>query len=425
MYIDYNRVVILVNMECVMDLEKFNDAVKLSHGLSTIQHKAFNFVLHDLRKQFQTELESDNRVFKIDCNELTTSDKPDAHTLNNIKKNFDEISSIVVRTMSKDGNIHRAISVFEVTEYQLGKRYYEVLLTPSFVELCKEYHSRGGFLSLPKEEQKYLGSNYSLKIWEHLKVYAEVGRTETSETILWLRNWLEIGENQYSRYNNFKYSVLDRAQKEIHSETTLRYEMESIKEGTKVVGIKFYNIKHKAKKKLTEANKVKKVGGSRSNEFNELLAYGIDSDKSEEYSKKYPIIEFIKESISKTDKQKNVGDKPSYLLGILDKEWDQYQERLVELKKRKASEPKSAGEKIADNKKREEAKRKEIKKCLGIYRKLSKQEQDKRMKLYKKEKESEGDTFFYKPVIEETLAREYCEEIGAIQSSVEQTVLDM
>ena len=81
-------------------------------------------------------------------------------------------------------------------------------------------------------------STYSFRIYELLKQYEKIG-TRTL-TINDLRNILDIGKDQYTKYANLKQKVLNVAKREINQKTDIRFEFEEIKTGRKVTSIRFY-----------------------------------------------------------------------------------------------------------------------------------------------------------------------------------------
>ncbi len=96
-----------------------------------------------------------------------------------------------------------------------------------------------------EEYTKYLLENimkcdsfYAMRIYELLKQYQKVG--ERLIELPELREMLGIGKKEYALYANFKKRVLEQAHKEINEKTDIRMDYEEIKQGRKVVAIKFY-----------------------------------------------------------------------------------------------------------------------------------------------------------------------------------------
>ncbi len=403
----------------------------LRHNISAVQHKALNVVLDGLNNQFEKNVEASDNEFEIPVSFLSEAKKLDCTGLKSLKKNFENVVSITYDTLSEDGSVYELVVPLTSARYVKGERHFSVGVNPKFINICRGFfrNKKEGILPLPIDELRRLTSPNALRFYELFMLYARVNRSSITRDIDDIKEWLGIDKKKYQgRINNFKARVIESPRKEIIENTNLYYDFEVMKKGRTVVGIKFFNITYKGKKKRSKGLNNKKVVQSSSKEFKELVGYGIRIEEAEECAREYPSLEFIKESIKTTDYEstkKDIGNKQGYLVRVLGKNWKGFCEKKEILKTKDSNKPKRAGKIIEENMKAEQVKRAEMEKCLSIFRELSKQEQQERIKAYKKEKEAVGDTFFVEQVIEETLAREYCEEIGAIQSSVEQTVLDM
>lgn len=83
----------------------------------------------------------------------------------------------------------------------------------------------------------YLKSIYSIRLYEILKRYENVG-----EAVLMLedlRHMLGIKDAEYQAYNNFKRKTLLVAQEEIPQKTDISFDFEELKEGKRVAKIRF------------------------------------------------------------------------------------------------------------------------------------------------------------------------------------------
>jgi hypothetical protein len=85
-----------------------------------------------------------------------------------------------------------------------------------------------------------LGSQYSIRVYELMMQYASIG----SRTIALdeLRAILGIREGEYADYRQFRPNTLDVAHREVNAKTDLRYSWEPVKEGRRVIAIRFYDI---------------------------------------------------------------------------------------------------------------------------------------------------------------------------------------
>jgi plasmid replication initiation protein len=96
-----------------------------------------------------------------------------------------------------------------------------------------------------EEYTKYILENitkcdsiYSMRVYELLKQYQKIG--ERVLKLQELREMLGIKKTEYTRYNDFKRYVIQQAHKEINEKTDIRMDYEEIKQGRKVVAIRFY-----------------------------------------------------------------------------------------------------------------------------------------------------------------------------------------
>lgn len=96
-----------------------------------------------------------------------------------------------------------------------------------------------------EEYTKYLLENitkcdsiYSMRIYELLKQYQKIG--ERVIEVQELREMLGIQKKEYKLYADLKRRVLEQAKKEINEKTDIRMDYEELKQGRKVVAIKFY-----------------------------------------------------------------------------------------------------------------------------------------------------------------------------------------
>jgi plasmid replication initiation protein len=105
-------------------------------------------------------------------------------------------------------------------------------------------------------------SNYSNKLFQLLKSWDD--GPEKTLSLDYLQDTLDVPPALRERFSNLKARVLKPAYKHIHAKTSLVYEYEEIKEGRKVVAIRFIFAperiaEHKAK--LAQAKEEKKTLG--------------------------------------------------------------------------------------------------------------------------------------------------------------------
>lgn len=88
-----------------------------------------------------------------------------------------------------------------------------------------------------------LKSNFSIRMYELLKQYEKIGNRKIS--VLSLRHFLNVSDDKYKLYGNFKSKTILIAQKELKEKTDLCFDFEENRIGNKVVEINFIIMKNK------------------------------------------------------------------------------------------------------------------------------------------------------------------------------------
>jgi len=144
-------------------------------------------------------------------------------------------------------------TVFSFCKYHRKKRMIEARFDPSlkphYLELKEQFtqYSLFEFLLLP--------STYSQRIFEILKSWAD--QPEVVLPIEGLYQQIAVPESHRADFAAFRRRVLEKAQKDIHKYTALRFEWEPVKQGRAVAGIRF--IFSKARSTPIAAAKKKKA----------------------------------------------------------------------------------------------------------------------------------------------------------------------
>jgi len=116
-----------------------------------------------------------------------------------------------------------------------------------------------------------LKSSFSIRIYEFLKQY-ETCKTRKVE-LIYLRHFLNIKDDTFLKYNDFKRKVILVAQKELKEKTDLYFEFEEIKQVRKIVEIKFLIYKN---------NKGSASSNFDNNAENEKFTYSEEQQKLKE-----------------------------------------------------------------------------------------------------------------------------------------------
>ena len=88
-----------------------------------------------------------------------------------------------------------------------------------------------------------LKSSFSIRIYEMMKQYEKIGTRKIE--LINLRHFLNISDDKFIKYNDFKRKVILIAQKELKEKTDVYFEFQEIKQSRKIVEIKFLIFKNK------------------------------------------------------------------------------------------------------------------------------------------------------------------------------------
>ncbi len=150
----------------------------------------------------------------------------------------------VVKIEDDDGKGWSLYSLFSRITYRKGDGFLQARfdsdLKPHFLDLKKQFtmYSLAEYLSLP--------STYSQRLYERLKSWSDCISNEINVTDL--NEILGTPASMRSNFAEFRRGVLDKAYKDIHKHTKLKYEWEPIKKGRKVIKLRFvFGPKSKAK----------------------------------------------------------------------------------------------------------------------------------------------------------------------------------
>lgn len=167
-----------------------------------------------------------------------------AEKLNIDETNFyKRIREIIDGLQDKKVVIHDHISNTTTSAHWLAAaRYYhgKGTIELEFSEMLKPYllQLQQNFTKFKLWNVLYLKSGYSSRLYKLLKQYLPLGKR--SFTIEQLREKLELEEGKYQRYSHLKNRILLYSQAELEAKTDIKFTIEEIKNGTKVVKIIFH-----------------------------------------------------------------------------------------------------------------------------------------------------------------------------------------
>ncbi|SDH85389.1 Initiator Replication protein [Aneurinibacillus thermoaerophilus] len=151
-----------------------------------------------------------------------------------------DIQEIIKGLMKKTFGIRKEKSILYLpwlasAEYFVGQGYMELEFSPKLKPYLLQLKER--FTTYRLHNVMQLRSVYSIRIYELLKQYAQIGSRlfELDD----LKFVLGIEKNEYQKYGHFKAKVLKVAQKELQEKTDIAFDFEEIKNGRKVAKLNF------------------------------------------------------------------------------------------------------------------------------------------------------------------------------------------
>ncbi len=153
---------------------------------------------------------------------------------------YQRTKELTKKLLERSMQIIKDNSVLQITwlssaEYFEGKGYVELSFDPKlqpYLLQLKEFFTRYRLQHVIR-----LKSSYSIKLYELLKQYENIGKR--SFTLDELRNKLGLKEEEYPLYANFKQKILSHVQAELNANTDLSISLWERKAGRKVIGIVF------------------------------------------------------------------------------------------------------------------------------------------------------------------------------------------
>lgn len=193
---------------------------------TSMELKIFSMVLLKIREN------PDNDIFSINVRELMEhfegSNENYSYLKTVAKKMF---GAIDLNPSEKGFDLNVIFTKIEVNNegimnFKLNSdiKFYVLNLTANFTQ----YHF---------ENIARLKSNFSIRIYELLKQYEKIGSRKVE--LIYLRHFLNISDEKFTKYNDFKRKVILVAQKELKEKTDVYFEFEEIKRVRRIVEIKF------------------------------------------------------------------------------------------------------------------------------------------------------------------------------------------
>jgi plasmid replication initiation protein len=141
----------------------------------------------------------------------------------------------VVLTIHIGEGKHMKTHWIQKAKYEVGGGFVDVSFDPDLKPFL--LHLKGKFTTYKLENVMQLKSSYSIRIYELMKQYQNIGKRVLA--IEALKTMLGIEAGEYQRYNHFKEKVILVAYREINEKTDINFDFKEIKLSRKVNELEF------------------------------------------------------------------------------------------------------------------------------------------------------------------------------------------
>ena len=152
-----------------------------------------------------------------------------------IRKSIEHLGKATIRIEGNKPRNFRQYNIFSMCGYEDGYLIarFDPDLKPHFLGLGEKFteYSLMQYLMLP--------SGYSQQIFEFLKSWANVKSGDVLVSVAELHELLNTPESFRKDFRQFRVYVLEKAHKDIHQHTSLRFEWQPVKAGRTVEAIRF------------------------------------------------------------------------------------------------------------------------------------------------------------------------------------------
>lgn len=208
---------------------KSNYIVEASYKLSVGEQRVIYILTSMINKD-----DADFKLYKFTAKQF-------ADIIGTKSKNiYNQVSQYVEALRDRDLTIIKEKSILKTkwlssAEYFVDEGYVELEFSPKLKPYLLMLKER--FTKLSVEQMVSFTSQYSGRIYELIKQYEKIG--ERTFKVEDLRSLLGIGFDEYKQYGLLKQRILNKAKKEINSDSDLLIDFDEIKKGRKVESIRF------------------------------------------------------------------------------------------------------------------------------------------------------------------------------------------
>lgn len=244
-----------------------------------------------------------------------------------VDNQYSQLQEVTLNLMKRVLKIHEPTtkSVLQVAwlssaHYELNKGYVLLEFSPKLKPYLLQLKSH--FTKLSISDMMQLTSTYAVRFYELLKQYESIKQRKIS--VEDIRNYCGITKTEYTRYNDFKKNVLERAKKEINEKTDLTIGYKELKESRKIVAIE-WTINKKVSNQEEQLKLISKQQEFRSKEslIEAITKYGFGRTTARQFLNSYKE-EDIKNALRAVDIQieRNHVRNPKAMLKIaIQEQW--------------------------------------------------------------------------------------------------------
>ena len=224
-------------MNTELDISK---TVKKSNVLNELRNANASLVEYRLFCVYLAHLpmNSENNVVTFSLADYARIVKLDRARYIDLKTQAENIVGVTATLPNEDGgfSVYPLFSEFKLFKDKEIERWMVSLECNSKIApMIREQKNR--FLRYKLYNTIYLKSYNQQRIYELLKQYEKIGYRDIS--LVDLREFLSIAENEYPVWGVFSRDVLKVAQKALKENTDIYFEYEPFKKGRKVAGVRF------------------------------------------------------------------------------------------------------------------------------------------------------------------------------------------
>lgn len=154
------------------------------------------------------------------------------------------------------------------------------------------------------ENVAHLKSSHSIRIYELLKQYVNIGKRKFEYEEL--RKILAISESEYELFGDFNRRILKQSQRELKENSDINFEYKFLKTGKKVTSIQFFIFKQEGKSQM-EIPGLERPAFEHQEIFDTLVSVGITPRQAEKFFVS-PGIEQITRNLFLFEKELNSGN---------------------------------------------------------------------------------------------------------------------